>query len=47
MLRESFLIGTRRDGRAVRHSLTALGRTLLGQLPAASDWSDSDWSDSA
>ena len=31
-----------RDGRAVRHSLTALGRTMLGQLPAASDWSDSD-----
>ena len=47
VLRESFLIETRRDGRAVRHSLTALGRTLLGQLPTASDWSDSDWSDSA
>jgi DNA-binding transcriptional ArsR family regulator len=35
VLREVFLIETLRDGRAVRHSLTALGRTLLGQLPEA------------
>ena len=33
VLREVFLIETLREGRAVRHSLTALGRTLLGQLP--------------
>jgi hypothetical protein len=30
------LIDTLRDGRAVRHSLTALGRTMLGQLPTVS-----------
>ena len=36
VLRESFLIETHRDGRAVRHSLTGLGRTLLGQLPVTS-----------
>jgi hypothetical protein len=40
VLRETFLIETRREGRAVQHSLTALGRTFLGQLPAASDWFD-------
>jgi DNA-binding transcriptional ArsR family regulator len=34
VLREVHLIDTLRDGRAVRHSLTALGRTMLGQLPA-------------
>lgn len=34
VLRDAYLIETRRDGRAVRHSLTALGRTMLGQLPA-------------
>jgi hypothetical protein len=33
VLREVYLIETLRDGRAVRHSLTALGRTMLGQLP--------------
>jgi DNA-binding transcriptional ArsR family regulator len=36
VLREVYLIETLRDGRAVRHSLTALGRTMLGQLPTAS-----------
>jgi DNA-binding transcriptional ArsR family regulator len=40
VLREAHLIETRREGRAVRHSLTALGRTQLGQLPAASAGSD-------
>jgi DNA-binding transcriptional ArsR family regulator len=35
VLRDASLIETRREGRAVRHSLTALGRTMLGQLPAA------------
>lgn len=39
VLRDANLIETRREGRAVRHSLTALGRTILGQLPAAGDWS--------
>ncbi len=34
VLREAYLIETRRQGRTVRHSLTALGRTMLGQLPA-------------
>ena len=32
VLREVYLIETLREGRAVRHSLTALGRTMLGQL---------------
>jgi len=36
VLREVYLIETLRDGRAVRHSLTALGRTMLGQLPTVS-----------
>jgi Helix-turn-helix domain len=35
VLREVYLIETSREGRAVRHSLTALGRTMLGQLPTA------------
>jgi DNA-binding transcriptional ArsR family regulator len=35
VLREVYLIETLREGRAVRHSLTALGRTMLGQLPAS------------
>jgi DNA-binding transcriptional ArsR family regulator len=35
VLRDVYLIETRREGRAVRHSLTALGRTILGQLPTA------------
>jgi DNA-binding transcriptional ArsR family regulator len=35
VLREVYLIETLRDGRAVRHSLTVLGRTMLGQLPTA------------
>lgn len=47
VLRETFVIATTREGRSVRHSLTALGRALLGQQPVASVWSDSDWSDSA
>jgi DNA-binding transcriptional ArsR family regulator len=33
VLRDAYLIETRREGRAVRHSLTPLGRTILGQLP--------------
>lgn len=35
VLRDANLIETRREGRAVRHSLAALGRTLLGQLSDA------------
>ncbi len=38
VLRDANLIGTFREGRAVRHSLTALGRAVLGQFPAASAW---------
>jgi DNA-binding transcriptional ArsR family regulator len=37
VLRGAHLIESRRDGRVVRHSLTALGRTVLGQLPATGD----------
>ena len=40
VLRDAGLIETSREGRAVRHSLTPLGRTILGQLPAVSDWVD-------
>ena len=36
VLRDVFLIETSREGRSVRHSLTPLGRTMLGQLPTAS-----------
>jgi DNA-binding transcriptional ArsR family regulator len=32
VLRDAYLIETRREGRSVRHSLTPLGRTILGQL---------------
>ena len=32
VLRDANLIETRREGRSVRHSLTPLGRTMLGQL---------------
>jgi DNA-binding transcriptional ArsR family regulator len=32
VLRDAFLIETRREGRSVRHSLTPLGRTMLGHL---------------
>jgi DNA-binding transcriptional ArsR family regulator len=44
VLRDANLIETSREGRAVRHSLTALGRTFLGQLPAGGAWSRQDWS---
>ena len=41
VLREAYLIETRREGRSVRHSLTPLGRTILGQLrPAARELGD-------
>jgi DNA-binding MarR family transcriptional regulator len=33
VLRDANLIETRRQGRSVRHSLTPLGRTIVGQLP--------------
>ena len=33
VLRDANLIETRRQGRSVRHSLTPLGRTMVGQLP--------------
>jgi DNA-binding transcriptional ArsR family regulator len=36
VLRDVHLIESSREGRSVRHELTPLGRTLLGQLPAAS-----------
>jgi DNA-binding transcriptional ArsR family regulator len=32
VLREAYLIETHREGRSVRHALTPLGRTMLGQL---------------
>jgi len=32
VLRDAYLVETRREGRSVRHSLTPLGRTILGQL---------------
>ena len=35
VLREANLIDTRRQGRSVRHSLTPMGRSIVGQLPAA------------
>lgn len=35
VLREAYLIETHREGRAVRHSLTAFGAAMPGQLPAA------------
>ena len=38
VLREVHLIETSREGRVARHSLTALGRTMLGQLPAGTGW---------
>ena len=34
VLRDANLIETRRQGRSVRHSLTPLGRTIVGQLLA-------------
>ena len=34
-LRDADLVQTRREGRSVRHSLTPLGRTMLGQLQSA------------
>jgi DNA-binding transcriptional ArsR family regulator len=37
VLRDVHLIEASREGRIVRHSLTALGLTVLGQLPAAGD----------
>ena len=33
VLRDANLIETRRQGRSVRHSLTPMGRTIVGQLP--------------
>jgi len=35
VLRDANLIETRRQGRSVRHSLTPMGRSIVGQLPAA------------
>jgi Helix-turn-helix domain len=35
VLRDVYLIETSREGRAARHTLTPLGRTMLGQLPAS------------
>ncbi len=37
VLRDAYLIETRREGRSVRHSLTPLGRTMLGHLRPAAD----------
>ena len=34
-LRDADLVQTRREGRSVRHSLTPLGRTMLGRLQSA------------
>ena len=38
VLRDAYLIETSREGRVARHSLTALGRTMLGQLPTVTTW---------
>jgi DNA-binding transcriptional ArsR family regulator len=38
VLRDAYLIETSREGRAVRHSLTPLGATMIGQLTAADAW---------
>ena len=38
VLRDGRLIETSRAGRSARHSLTPLGRTMLGQLPTAAAW---------
>ena len=35
VLRDVYLIESSREGRSVRHSLTPLGATMLGQLPAS------------
>jgi DNA-binding transcriptional ArsR family regulator len=35
VLREAYLVQTCRAGRSVRHSLSPLGRTILGQLRPA------------
>ena len=40
VLRDVYLIETCRAGRSVRHSLTPLGRTMLGQLRLAADERD-------
>lgn len=40
VLRGAHLIEARREGRTVRHSLTALGRTVLGQLSSPGDQAD-------
>ena len=37
VLRDAYLIETHRVGRSVRHSLTPLGRTMLGQLRLAAE----------
>ncbi len=37
VLRDAYLIETRRPGRTARHSLTALGAAMLGLLPAPED----------
>jgi DNA-binding transcriptional ArsR family regulator len=37
VLRDACLIETRQQGRATRHSLTALGAAMLGELPAPQD----------
>lgn len=37
VLRDANLIETRREGRSVRHSLTPLGRTMLGHLRGAAE----------
>jgi len=38
VLRDADLIETRREGRSVRHSLTPLGRTVLGHLRPTAEW---------
>jgi Helix-turn-helix domain len=34
VLRDANLVATRRQGRSVRHSITPMGRSIVGQLPA-------------
>jgi DNA-binding transcriptional ArsR family regulator len=46
-LRDADLAQTRREGRSVRHSLTPLGRTMLGRLRTTGEWPEAAGSSSA
>jgi DNA-binding transcriptional ArsR family regulator len=46
-LRDADLAQTRREGRSVRHSLTPLGRTMLGRLRTTGEWPEAAGSSGA